>query len=92
MLREHFWKPFTPQGADGRWVYELILQERGEHPGLDLIVVRHFFGFDGLGHDVEELSCDHFTNIDDANQNYNSKKLELTKNGFTESSEVEWSR
>ena len=84
MTRERFWKPVTPEDADGRWVYELTLCESEGRPGYDVQVVRHFFGFDGLGHEIDELLHEHFMNLDDA-ERYYAEKRQLVENGFTES-------
>lgn len=85
MRREHFQKPFISRDADGRWVYELSLDACDDRPGFEVRAVRHLFGLNGLGHDVEELLCDYFASIDDAQRDYNIRKQELAGNGYTES-------
>ncbi len=82
MRRDHFWK--TQSGEDGCWVYELTLCDDEDRSGFDVAAVRHFLGRDGLGHEIEEVACDHFTGIEDAQRAYEARKEELARNGFTE--------
>ena len=84
-MREHFWKPAISDGADGRWVYELTITECDDRPGFDVLVMRHYFGFDGLGHEIEELSCEQFATFADAERSYIAKRQELTNTGFSKS-------
>jgi hypothetical protein len=88
MQREHFWKPYTSQrDNDGRWIYELMLRDSEDRSGYDVVAVQHFFGFNRLGHEVQEMLRDHFTSIEDARHHYAAKKQELAANGFTRSEE-----
>ncbi len=84
MRREHFQKLFIPRDADGRRVYELTPNACDKRLGLEVRAVRHFFGFSGLGYEVEELLCDYFASIEDAQHNYDVRKDELAWNGYTE--------
>jgi hypothetical protein len=47
--------------------------------------MRHYFGFDGLGHEIEELSCEQFATFADAERSYIAKRQELTNTGFSKS-------
>lgn len=85
MLCERFEKPFTPPDADGRWVYELTIEESVSTPGAVVSLIRYFFGFRGLGVDIEELSREHFGDTEKAEQDFAEKKRQLTANGYTES-------
>jgi hypothetical protein len=84
-LREHFWKQVISDDADGRWVYELAITECDDRPGFDVLVMRHYLGFDGLDHEIEELSCEQFSTFSDTERSDIAKRQELTNAGFSES-------
>jgi hypothetical protein len=65
--------------------YELNLLDCADLLGFDVQVIRHSFGTGGVGHEIEEVSYDHFTNLDEAKQHYAARKQALANRGFTES-------